>query len=83
MTISAIDTGSVLYFSHEELPAARPLTQEAVLPLIHRALAQARHPIPEPMEVKSFASRQGVLFFVLPRLPEGPGPEEGGGALLC
>ena len=38
MTISAIDTGSVLYFSHDE--------------------------------VKSFSSRQGVLFFVLPRLPE-------------
>ena len=55
MTISAIDTGSVLYFSHDELPTVRPLTQEAVLPLIRRALAKAR---------------QGVLFFVLPRLPE-------------
>ena len=33
MTISAIDTGSVLYFSHDELPTVRPLTQEAVLPL--------------------------------------------------
>ena len=32
MTISAIDTGSVLYFSHDELPTVRPLTQEAVLP---------------------------------------------------
>ncbi len=79
MTISAIDTGSVLYFSHEELPAARPLTQEAVLPLIHQALAKARYPIPEAMEVKSFTSRQGVLFFVLPRLPE----EDGGPGLLC
>ena len=65
MTISAIDTGSVLYFSHDELPTVRPLTQEAVLPL-----AKARHPIPPAMEVKSFSSRQGVLFFVLPRLPE-------------
>ena len=46
MTISAIDTGSVLYFSHDELPTVRPLTQEAVLPLIRRALAKARHPIP-------------------------------------
>ena len=71
MTISAIDTGSVLYFSHDELPTVRPLTQEAVLPLIRRALAKARHPIPPAMEVKSFSSRQGVLFFVLPRLPEG------------
>lgn len=70
MTISAIDTGSVLYFSHDELPTVRPLTQEAVLPLIRRALAKARHPIPPAMEVKSFSSRQGVLFFVLPRLPE-------------
>ena len=69
MTISAIDTGSVLYFSHDELPTVRPLTQEAVLPL-SRALAKARHPIPPAMEVKSFSSRQGVLFFVLPRLPE-------------
>ena len=40
MTISAIDTGSVLYFSHDELPTVRPLTQEAVLPLIRRALAK-------------------------------------------
>ena len=70
MTISAIDTGSVLYFSHDELPTVRPLTQEAVLLLIRRALAKARHPIPPAMEVKSFSSRQGVLFFVLPRLPE-------------
>ena len=70
MTISAIDTGSVLYFSHDELPTVRPLTQEAVLPLIRRALAKARHPIPPAMEVKSFSSRQGVLFFVLPRLPQ-------------
>ena len=34
MTISAIDTGSVLYFSHDELPTVRPLTQEAVLPAL-------------------------------------------------
>ena len=27
MTISAIDTGSVLYFSHDELPTVRPLTR--------------------------------------------------------
>ena len=73
MTISAIDTGSVLYFSHDELPTVRPLTQEAVLPLIRRALAKARHPIPPAMEVKSFSSRQGVRFFVLPRRPEETG----------
>lgn len=48
MTISAIDTGSVLYFSHDELPTVRPLTQEAVLPLIRRALAKARHPTRRP-----------------------------------
>ena len=30
MTISAIDTGSVLYFSHDELPTVRPLTQEVL-----------------------------------------------------
>lgn len=71
MTISAIDTGSVLYFSHDELPTVRPLTQEAVLPLIRRALAKARHPIPPAMEVKSFSSRQGVLFFC-------PAPAAGG-----
>ena len=75
MTISAIDTGSVLYFSHDELPTVRPLTQEAVLPLIRRALAKARHPIPPAMEVKSFSSRQGVLFFVLPRLFCFPWPQ--------
>lgn len=78
MTISATDAGSVLYFSREELPAARPLTQEAVLPLIRQALTQARHPIPPAMEVQSFPSRQGVLFFVRPRLPE-----DGGRGVVC
>lgn len=80
MTISAIDTGSVLYFSHDELPTVRPLTQEAVLPLIRRALAKARHPIPPAMEVKSFSSRQGVLFLSCPgcrRRPPPPRSAEG------
>lgn len=76
MTISAIDTGCVLYFLREELPPDAPLTQEAVLPLIRRAMAGARRPIPPAMEIKSFASRQGVLFFVLPKLPEAEGREQ-------
>lgn len=70
MTISAIDTGSVLYFSHDELPTVRPLTQEAVLPLIRRALAKAPppHPAGHGGEVLFLPPRGAV--FVLPRLPE-------------
>lgn len=48
MTISAIDTGSVLYFSHDELPTVRPLTQEAVLPLIRRPWPRPATPSRRP-----------------------------------
>lgn len=79
MTISAKSTGSVLYFSHEELRAARltpdHLTEEETLSLIRATLAKARRPVPPSLEVKSFASSDGVLFFVIPRLPDaGPAP---------
>lgn len=70
MTISAIDTGSVLYFSHDELPTVRPRPRKASFPSSAGPWPRPRHPIPPAMEVKSFSSRQGVLFFVLPRLPE-------------
>lgn len=74
MTISAKSTGSVLYFSHDELRAAcltpDRLTEEDTLALIRTALAKARRPVPDALEVKSFASQDGVLFFVIPRLPE-------------
>ena len=65
MTISAIDTGSVLYFSHDELPTVRPLTQEAVLPLIRRALAKARHPAGHGGEVL-FLPPRGAVFCPAP-----------------
>ena len=41
MTISPLAAGVVLTLSREELPAGRPLSREALLPLVRRALAQA------------------------------------------
>ena len=40
MTISPLAAGVVLTLSREELPAGRPLSREALLPLVRRALAQ-------------------------------------------
>lgn len=86
MTISDQGTGSVLYFSHEELQAAcltpDRLTEHETLSLIRSALARARRPVPQDLEVKSFFSRQGVLFFVLPRLTCPP-PAPGLSGVLC
>lgn len=73
MTITQRDTASVLYFSREELQAVRltpsRLSEDDSLRLIHHALAKARRPIPSALEVSSFPSRHGVLFFVSP-LPQ-------------
>ena len=76
MILSPMGAGLALYFSQEELP--RPLTQQAALPLIRRAMARARQPVPAALEIRSFPSRQGVLFLVRPRLPRqspAAGPE--------
>lgn len=73
MTIPTDNAGTVLFFSHEEL---RPLLhvpiqrrREEALRLVRSALAKAREPIPPCMEIKVFHSRQGALFFVLPKMP--------------
>ena len=71
MILSPMGAGLALYFSQEELPADRPLTQQAALPLIRRALARARQPVPTALEIR-------VLFLVRPRLPrhsQAAGPE--------
>lgn len=72
MTISPLAAGVVLTLSREELPAGRPLSREALLPLVRRALAQARRPMPPTAELHVFPAREGALVFVLPRLPGGP-----------
>ena len=69
MTISPLAAGVVLTLSREELPAGRPLSREALLPLVRRALAQAQRPMPPMAELPA---REGALVFVLPRLPGGP-----------
>lgn len=75
MTIThSPESASVLYFSREELQDAcltpGRLSDDDSLRLIRRALAKARRPIPPALEVRSFPSRHGVLFFVSP-LPQG------------
>ncbi|MFQ7139794.1 hypothetical protein [Evtepia sp.] len=72
MTISPLAAGVVLTLSREELPAGRPLSREALLPLVRRALAQAQRPMPPTAELHVFPAREGALVFVLPRLPGGP-----------
>ena len=71
MTISPLAAGVVLTLSREELPAGRPLSREALLPLVRRALAQAQRPMPPMAELRVFPAREGALVFVLPRLPGG------------
>ncbi|MGN0969656.1 MAG: hypothetical protein ACI4OM_02760 [Evtepia sp.] len=72
MNLSQSGGGTTLFFSREELAALHlsphSLTQAQALRLVRGALAQARQPIPPAMELSLFPSRQGVLFFVLPRL---------------
>ena len=74
MNLSQSDGGTALFFSREELAALHlsphGLTQVQSLRLVRDALARARQPIPPSMELSVFPSRQGVLFFVLPRLPQ-------------
>ena len=74
MTISPNYGGTVLFFSQEELAAASlspdSLSEEEILTLIR----QSSQPIPQNVEVKSFPSRQGILVFVLPRLPDVSAP---------
>lgn len=74
MTITHRDTTPVLYFSREELQAARltpcRLSDTDTLRLVRRALAQARCPIPPSLEIRSFPSQHGLLCFVSP-LPDG------------
>lgn len=72
MTISPLAAGVVLTLSREELPAGRPLSREALLPLVRRALAQAQRPMPPTAEFHVFPAQEGALVFVLPRLPGGP-----------
>ena len=70
MTISSNCGGTVLFFSQEELAAASlspdSPSEEEILALIR----QSAQPIPQNFEVKFFPSRQGILVFVLPRLPD-------------
>ncbi|HIY06074.1 MAG TPA: hypothetical protein H9844_03220 [Candidatus Evtepia faecigallinarum] len=82
MILSPMGAGAALYFSREELPSGLPLTQQAALPLIRQAMARARRPVPAALEIRSFPSRQGVLFLVRPRLPAGEEGAPGPGALL-
>lgn len=76
MTISANGTGTVLYFSYEELydhPSfSGTFTQENVLSLIRSVLVSSDRPIPPTMEVKYFPSHHGILLFILPSLPASP-----------
>ena len=73
MNIPTDNAGSVLFFSHEELrPVLHAPVQrrrEEALQLVRTALAKARAPIPPCMEIKVFHSREGALFFVLPKIP--------------
>lgn len=72
MTISSSCGGTVLFFSQEELASAshspNSPSEEELLALIRRSA----QPIPQNFEVKSFPSRQGILVFILPRLPDIP-----------
>ena len=68
MTISISCGGTMLCISQQELPAA-PLTDETLLPLVRRALAQGGQAMPLYPELKVFPSREGVLIFVHPHLP--------------
>ena len=74
MTITHSDSAPVLYFSREELQAARltpsRLSDTDTLRLVRRALAQAQCPIPPALEIRSFPSQHGLLCFVSP-LAEG------------
>ena len=80
MTITHSDSAPVLYFSREELQAARltpsrlsdtdTLQSSSILRLVRRALAQAQCPIPPALEIRSFPSQHGLLCFVSP-LAEG------------
>ena len=69
MTISPLAAGVVLTLSREELPAGRPPSREALLPLVRRVLAQAQRPMPPTAELHVFPAREGALVFVLPRPP--------------
>ena len=70
MTITAEGSGTVLYFSKEELRAIRPspdyLDLRIILPLIRTALISANQPVPRNPEIRLFQARRGVLIFVLP-----------------
>ncbi|MGM9577855.1 MAG: hypothetical protein ACI3VS_00590 [Evtepia sp.] len=74
MNLSQSDGGTALFFSREELDSlhlsSHGLTQAQALRLVRDALVRARLPIPPAMELTAFPSRQGILFFVLPRLPQ-------------
>ena len=70
MTIAPQGAGTALYYTREELDAFLPSPgfngSDPTLRLICSALAGARRPVPFPMEIRSFSSRHGVLFLVLP-----------------
>ena len=73
MNIPTDNAGAVLFFSHEELrPVLHAPVQrrrEEALHLVRTALVKASQPIPPCMEIKVFHSREGALFFVLPKIP--------------
>ena len=70
MIIAPQGAGTALYYTRDELSALDPAPgnngQEALLRLIRTALVRASRPVPFPMEIRSFFSRHGALFLVLP-----------------
>ncbi|HIY31907.1 hypothetical protein [Evtepia sp.] len=73
MTIHTTGGGVVLTLAREELPRKAPLTGEALLPLVCRALGRVGRPLPPAGEIAVFPGPAGVLVTVTPRLAETEG----------
>ena len=71
MTITHSDSAPVLYFSREELQAARltpsRLSDTDTLRLVRRALAQAQCPRPPARADRSFPAQHGLRGVVAPQ----------------
>jgi hypothetical protein len=68
MTITHHASAALLFFSSAELAPLSPqdLTREQVLDLVHRALSEAKAPMPPTLEVHTYPSDRGLLLFLWP-----------------
>ena len=73
MTIHTTGGGVVLTLAREELPRKAPLTGEALLPLVCRALGRVGRPLPPAGGDRRVPRPGGVLVTVTPRLAEAEG----------